>query len=214
MKAGKYAFWMAVSVFLLASAVTAQGALMDLYSFDDYQYSTSGSTKRAQRFTPTTSTPNFMLSTELFDSAAMGVRLQDNDVLGGAMKLYTWQGSWSSTSGNATALLASAPVSLTGPGLGTNAVSWITVLPPAALPATGSYMIELEVTSYTNSASGPGWSLVRSNSNDGGANNDAFNASDTVRTDREYQVRLNVIPEPAAALLLLCGLPALFRRRR
>lgn len=194
---------------LITGSVAAALGPVDLYSFDDVQLSASGSTTRAQHFSPTESTPNALLPTDLFDWAALGIVIQGNDTLGGTLSLYTWNTNYATT--KLGAALASAPVSLTGPGSG-SAVHYIPLTPAVPLSASGQYMIELAVTSYGATGTS-GWGLERSNSNDGGTNNDAFN-NGSLQTNREYQVRLNVVPEPATLSLLIMGLAVVARRKR
>lgn len=195
---------------LLSHAMIAQAVSVDLYSAEDNQLSASGSTTRAQRFSPTQSTPNSLLGTDLFDMAAMGIFLQSTDTLGGTLSLYTWNTDYATT--KAGAALGSTPVNLAGPGGGGSVVHWLNVTPGGNLAASGQYMIELAVTSYGNSGTS-GWGLVRSNSDDGGPNNVAFN-NGSAASAREYQVRLGVVPEPATLALLVFGGVAMLRRRR
>ena len=85
---------------------------------------------------------------------------------------------------------------------------------------TLSCMIKSEITSgisaYDNLLNGAPSCLKNFSiysSGYAGPNNDAFNDS-SLKTDRDYQVRLNGVPEPAALSLLALGGLGLLRRRR
>lgn len=192
----------AMAVLLCGGLAAADTGLVDLYSADDYQYFGSGANgkSRSQHFSPAESTPT-TLDDPQFDSAAFKIALNDGEALAADLMLYSWNTDYTTTIGGAP--IASMGVNLSGPF-----DDWVT-LACAPQDASGQYLLRLAVGTVT----GIDFGLFRSNSNDGGANNDAFNDSG-IKTDREYQVRLNGVPEPSALGLLLLGSLGMLRRRR
>jgi hypothetical protein len=187
---------------LLGVAMTAEAALISLYSDDDYQYfgPAANGKRRSQHFSPTQSSPN-TLADPSFDSAGMWFETDELSTVSGTLELYTWTGDPGSSVGGTP--IASSPVNL-----GTGYDGYIDLL-FAPQPASGQYFISFLVGTVT----GQDFGLRRSASDDGGTNNDAFNDTG-IKTDREYQVRLNGVPEPATLALIALGVPFLVRRKR
>jgi len=187
---------------VLCGAMTAQAGFVGLYSEDGFQYFGPGANgqRRSQHFSPTQSTPN-TLSDPQFDSAGFRITTDAGEALTGTLELYVWNTDIATTV--AGPILGSVPVNVSG------AFDAYIDVPVAPQPASGQYLLSLLVGTVT----GADFGLRNSNSNDGGPNNDAYNATG-IKTDREYQVRLNGVPEPVSlALLGLGGVFLLLRRR-
>jgi hypothetical protein len=192
----------------LCGAMAAEGAVVGLYSDDDYQYFGPGANgqRRSQHFSPLESTPNALggPGQTAFDSAAFEVTLDAGEALTGTLELFAWNTDFSTTVGGTP--IASGAVNLAGP------ITTQIQLNFAAQEADSNddqYLLSLLVGTVT----GADFGFRRSNSNDGGSNNDAYNGTG-IKTDREYQVWLNAVPEPSSLALLLVGGLGLLRRRR
>lgn len=195
---------------VLVAAGTASATLVDLYSEDDAVLAGSAANghTRNQRISPTQSTPNSIggPGQESFDSVAMHIGYTDPTESGTVrLRLFAWSVDISTT-------LAGAPIADTGDfAVPAPSDLWLTLSLPAPQPATGQYLVSLLIVSTSQNPAG--LRIYRSNSNDGGTNNDAYHDT-TLRTDREFSVRLNAMPEPASLSLLVLGLPLVLRRRR
>ncbi len=204
--------FMAMLVVLLVAAGAADAAMMVLYPDENIQLSASGSTTRSQHFSPTEAVQPLSGSgsQEFFKSAGFAIGMRDSDNLQGTLSLYAWNTDYSTTVAGSP--LGTTSVNLTGPGAGQPAqVTWVDVVLSSPVAASGQYLLDLVVTGYTQNPGGsPGWSLQKMDSGNGGPNNDAFN-NGSIKTDREYLVRVDAVPEPATmsllgmAALALCG---------
>jgi MYXO-CTERM domain-containing protein len=202
---------------VMSLAVTAQATVFDLYGGTTTSAAAAGTGAngafRAQQFKPSDallSTPSVMATSDTFRTvsmwsmAAVGVT--------GTVKLnvYAWN--------------TNAATSVAGPVLGSSAV--INLVPGAgpteikadlgsARAASGTYFAVLSLSNI----SGTGIDLNGIKSTTGvGSNQSAYHGTSanvwSVPSAREYAVTVDTTPEPAAALLLLCGAPLLIRRRR
>jgi hypothetical protein len=192
----------------LCGATAAEATVVGLYSDDDYQYFGPGANgkRRSQHFSPTESTPNALggPGQTAFNSAAFEVTLDAGEALTGRLELYAWNTDYSTTIGGTP--IAWADLNLMGP---VTTQQQLFFPPQEADSSDDQYLLSLLVGTVT----GTDFGLRRSNSNDGGPNNDAYNDSG-IKTDREYQVWLNAVPEPSSLALLLVGGLGLLRRRR
>jgi len=172
-------------VFLLIVCCVGQGwcQLPDwqLYSDEDFQYSGTGAigSSRSQRFNPTTATPN--PTSNQFVEAGMYLQMgAAGESANVTIRLFNWVTDFNTTvagtpiAGPATFDVSTTPV-------------WYKVTSAGPLAANGDYLLQCSINSMTFVSTGFG--VRRSNSNDGGTGNDAYNGS-TVQTNREYQVGL------------------------
>jgi hypothetical protein len=196
---------------LLTMTMIAEATLIELYSADDYQYFGTGAVgaDRSQRFSPSQSTPNSLNpgvpATAQFDRAAMKLRMGTaGESANVNLTLYPWVTDYATS-------LAQTPIAqLTNLVLTYPSDDWVE-LSFAPRNSSGQYLLSAHINSMTYVSVGFG--VYRSNSNDGGTNNDAYNNS-TMQTNREYQVRLNAVPEPVTLCLLAMGGLGMVRRRR
>jgi hypothetical protein len=178
------------AVLLLVAGVAGEvyAQKLELYSDEDYQYFGAGAIgkSRSQRFSPTTSTPNSLSPSNTFTGVGMYVRIGiSGESANVTLRLYEWNTDYSTT--------IAGPV-LAGPDvfdISTTSPQWIEVTPSTPLAASGSYLLRCTVNGVTYVSSGFG--IRRSNGNDGGPGNDAYNDAD-LKTDREYQIRLTLPP--------------------
>ena len=184
----RYACFAAVLFLVVGVAGEVYGQKFELYSGEDYQYFGTGAIgkSRSQRFSPTTSTPNSLLPSDTFTAVGMYVRMgTSGESANVTLRLYAWNTDYNTTI---------AGTVLAGPDIfdiTTSSPEWIEVTPSAALSAGGSYLLRCTVNSMTYVSAGLG--IGRSNSDDGGPGNDAYNDAD-LKTDREYRVRLALPP--------------------
>lgn len=215
----------------LTVAMVAQATTFDLYTTvaAPGQYKVFGAAntpgkERAQVFNATTSTPNALATTDEFDSVSFeACVLQTYTSISFSLALYNWNTNYATT-------IAGTPIGTSGlytmtsgaKGGGTivdlseanRVVQTATVSLAEPVTANATYMLRLLVSSNDPDHNyGGNWGLLYSGSNSGGTNNDAYNDA-AKKTDREYQIRLNVVPEPGTALALLGGLLLVVRRRR
>lgn len=202
--------WFAIAAFLVGGAAVAQATLVDLYTEDSPGGALAGTgaigTVRAQEISPTQA-QNAVSSTTYpsFNSVAMHVGYTAGTESGTVrLRLYPWVTDYN-TSIAQTAIGDTGNIAVAG---GTS--PYITLNVPNQ-STTGKYLVALTIVSTTQSPAG--LQIYGSATNDGGANNDSFNAG-ALKTDREYAVRLNVLPEPATMLLLALAAPVMMRRRR
>jgi hypothetical protein len=73
---------------------------------------------------------------------------------------------------------------------------WLEIEPASPLTAGDSYLLRCTINTMTYVGSGFG--IWKSDSDDGGTGNDAYN-DDAVKTDREYQIRLAVPPSTSVS---------------
>lgn len=181
--------WCAAIAFLLCGAMAAQAELVELYSPEDYKVQGSGSIgkTRSQRFNATMSTPNSVPAGNYFDKAAMRLNLDPGECWTFRIRLFAWNTNIATTLAG-TPIATSADVTYTGPD-----TQWLEITFPAQ-PVAGDYLLSLYTVSMSQMTIGYG--IYESNQNDGGPNQDAY--SDTgLKTDREWQVRLNVVANPS-----------------
>ena len=186
----------------------AEATLVSLYSDEDYQYfgAAAAGKRRSQHISPTQSTPNAIggVGQTSFDSAGLWFTLDAGEAVTGTLSLYAWNTDYTTTIGGAS--IASTAVNLSGVY---DAFVDLSFAAQEADSNDDQYLLSFLVGSVT----GADFGLRRSDSNDGGSNNDAYNDSG-LKPDREYQVRLNATPEPTTLSLLALGGLALFRKRR
>lgn len=199
-----------IGLFIFGTAA-ANAGVIELYSAEDFQYSGTGAigSQRSQQFSPSESTPNsanpLNPAEALFDSVGMKFKMGapgENATI--TLSVFSWQGNYASTLGSAP-LAQQANINLPS-----GFENWIDLSLSTPQPTSGQYLISAHINSMTYINTGFG--VWRSNSNDGGPNNTAYNGS-TAQSNREYQVRLNVVPEPASLALFGLGAIALLRRR-
>jgi len=161
---------------------------VQLYSDEDWQYFGSGANgqRRSQRFSPTESTPNSLDPLDAFTRVGLRIQLDAGEGLVGQVQLFAWDTDYATTIGGP--VLASASFNSPGP-----ADIWWQITAPSPQPASGQYLLSLNITTVT----GTDFGLRKSTANDGGPNNDAYNEA-SLKTDREYQVRIFDAAPPAA----------------
>jgi len=186
---------------LFVVSAAAEAALVELYSDEDYQFfgPAAAGKRRSQHFSPSESTPNALVD-PLFDSAGFWFETDDISTVSGTLELYVWNTDYSTT-------IAGVPIASMAVNLGSGHDGYVD-LSFSPQPTSGQYLLSFLVGTVT----GEDFGLRRSNSDDGGPNNDAYNDA-TLKTNREYQVRLNGVPEPATLAMLALGAPLLWRRR-
>lgn len=160
-----------------------------LYSTEAIQWSGSGSTNRSQHFSPSESTPNALAPGANFDEVAFELNIDGASNVQGNLYLYNWNTDWNTTTAGAP-IVSQTGLSFNGP-----LADWVLVLQaPSPLSAANQYLLRWEVTSWTPDGGGSiGWGLLKSDSDDGGPNNDAYNNS-SIGSAREYQVRVDLLP--------------------
>ncbi len=201
-----------VALAIVVSACMASEALaLELYSAEDYQYAGTGAvgSERSQRFSPSESTPNSVNPLDpteaFFDAAAMKFKMgAAGESAQIDLTLYPWVTDYNTS-------LAQTPIAqITDLVLPSGFEDWVELSLTTPQSSSGQYLISAHIDSMVYVSAGFG--VYRSNSGDGGPNNDAYNGS-SVKTDREYQVRINPMPEPATLSLLALGGLALRRRK-
>lgn len=192
----------------LALAGVACADEVQLYGATAYVRANTSNQMRAQLFSPTTSVPNSLLSTDLFYQAGFKIQTRATDDFTFNLGIYNYSGN------------ASAPVgTLIAERIGIRRVGvtedW-EMVSFSPLPASGSYVLLLTATAFTTSEpTDPGWRMLYLPTNSGGPGNDAYASSAAeptvlvLRTDREYDVKLTLVPEPGSLFVLLNGLAAL-----
>jgi len=185
-----------LSMFLLVLvAAQAPAQTVELYSAEPglFQYSGPGAvgSSRSQQFTPTTSTPKSLPATASFSYVGMYLRVGlDTESTNVTMTLYQWDTDFDPT-------ILGTP--LAGPStfdVTNTAPEWYDIEAAAPLTADDSYLLLCEINSMNYVSSGFG--IWKSDSDDGGPGNDAYNGN-SIKTDREYQVRLTIPPSTSAA---------------
>jgi hypothetical protein len=153
---------------------------VQLYSDEDWQYFGPGANgqRRSQRFSPTESTPTSISPTDTFTQLGFRFALDGGEGLTGWLQLFAWDTDYATTI--AGPVLAQAAFNLGGP-----VDVWLPITASSPQLGSGQYLLSLLVDTVT----GTDFGLRKSTSNDGGPNNDAYNAA-TLKTDREYQVRI------------------------
>ena len=188
---------------VLCGAMVAQAATVGLYNDDGYEYFGPGTKTRSQHFSASESlnalTDNFDSVTIMIDNGGETVPMT------GTMSLYPWLGTWSAS--QAGTAIGSVAVNVPAGQVG----ALVTLTGFGELDYTQQYMMDL----VGGISTGTNWGLRSMHSFNGGPNQHAFNGTDTWKTDRQYQVWLNQVPEPSSlALLLVGGLGFFLRRRR
>lgn len=199
-------------VALLVGAGAAQATIYDLYGGTTTSVALAGTGgngyQRAQEFKP--STALYPMASGTFQTVSMFVQLVAGETASVQLKVYAWNTNPATT--ETGAVLGQTAVIPIVPGAGTQEIKAVLTAPQAA---TGTYFASL----YLSGISGPtGMNLNGIGTNTGGTSNDAWNLGSggwgSARTDREYAITVNTVPEPAVALLLIGAAPMLLRRRR
>lgn len=162
---------------------------VQLYSDEDWQYFGSGANgqRRSQRFSPSESTPTSIDPTDTFTEVGFRFQLDADEALSGTLQLFAWNTDYATT--------------IAGPVLGQSGFVigapwaidvWVWTVASSPQSGSGQYLLSLLIGTVT----GTDFGLRKSTANDGGPNNDAYNAA-TLRTDREYQVRIYDVTGPA-----------------
>lgn len=183
-----------LSVVLLSLAASAAWAQrVELYSAEPalYQYFGTGALgkSRSQHFSPTTSTPNSLSPSDTFVSAGAYVRMgTTGESANVTLRLYEWNTDYDTT---IIGPILAGPVDF---DITSFTPQWIELTSTTPLAASESYLLRCTVNSMTYVSAGFG--IWKSGSDDGGPGNDAYN-DNSIKTDREYQVRLTVPPATA-----------------
>jgi hypothetical protein len=172
-----------ISIFLVLLCLAPEAWCqtdVQLYSDEDWQLFGPGANgqRRSQRFSPTESTPTSVNSGDTFTRVGFRIQLDGGEGLTGQLQLFAWDTDYATTIAGPT--LAAASFNSPGP-----ADIWWQITASSPQPASGQYLLSLLVGTVT----GADFGLRKSTADDGGPNNDAYNAA-TLRTDREYQVRI------------------------
>lgn len=180
------------TVLLLVAGVAGEvyGQKIELYSAEPglYQYFGTGAIgkSRSQHFSPTTSTPNSLSPSDTFVAAGAYVRMgTSGESANVTLRLYQWNTDYDTT--------ITGPI-LAGPAdfdITSFTPQWIELTSTTPLAASDSYLLRCTVNSMTYVSAGFG--IWKSGSDDGGPGNDAYN-DNTLKTDREYQIRLTLPP--------------------
>ncbi len=202
-------FVYAAMAFLLGGVVAADAAELLLYNANASYGQSSYPRRRSQHFSATQSTPNSVPVGYLFDKAAMRVEVQTGSTWTFALELYSWHTDYATTLVPANLIATTGDVTVSGE------TRWIEVdLTSNPQDASGQYLLSLNIKSGDSFPC----SILYDPVGDGGTNNDAYTDA-TLRTDREFQVRLNVYPNPScvtpftiSAVTMPDGSPAAFSR--
>ncbi len=191
---------MYIILMLAALAVPVMGQPVDLYSGDDYPLAGAAQNgkARAQQFNAIDSTPdNGLTGSETFTTAAISVALGTvTDTATLRLSLYQWQGTYAATITSAT---------LAGPTtyiLNSTTPYWIEVTSSTPLTTNATYLLRWDQSNINQNPNG--YQTYRSNTDDGGPNNEAYHDG-TLNSTRDYQIRLgggsiDPLPPPASAV--------------
>ncbi len=176
-------------VLLLGVATVASSAPVALYSADDYPLAGTGQNNRcrAQQFNPISSTPdNGLTGSETFTIAGVNAYVTTGETARLTLSLYLWNTDYNTTVGG-TVLAGPTQYDLT------TTATWCTVTSGTPLTTNATYLL---VWSQSNISGPTGYSMWRSNTNDGGTSNDAWSTlagcvTPTVVTDREWQIQID-----------------------
>jgi len=180
---------------LLLFGSVCSGQTIELYSAETglFQYfgTAAQGKSRSQHFTPTTSTPVSLPGASAFYKAGMFLRVgADGESANVTLTLYRWVTDYDTTI-LGTPLAGPLAVDVTS-----TTAQWFDVESAAPLSAADSYLLRCTINTMTYVSAGFG--IWKSGADDGGTGNDAYN-DNTLRTDREYQVRLTLPPSTSVS---------------
>lgn len=175
--------------FLLTGTVTVDAATdVLLYNVTGAAGQSNYPRRRSQHFSATQSTPNSVAPGYLFNAAAMQVDVAAGSTWKFILELYRWDTDYATTLVPANLLGATSETTVSGE------TKWLIVdMSSNPQDVSGQYLLSLNVTSGDST---PCNILNYDGVGNGGTNNDAFTDA-TLRTDREFNVRLTVYPNPA-----------------